>query len=85
MASKKQLETSWDKASKMRGKNPDVWRKDACGNPMKKGSYGTQGQYGWEVDHKNPKKNGGTDCSRNLQALHWQENRQKGAKYPYNG
>ncbi len=27
MASKKQIDQTWDKAKKVRGENPDVWRK----------------------------------------------------------
>lgn len=74
---------AWEKAQVIKGKNPDVWRKDARGNTVKYGSYGTYGKYGWEVDHKHPKSKNGTDCKRNLQVLRWSENRSKGDKYPY--
>jgi 5-methylcytosine-specific restriction endonuclease McrA len=73
----------WQKAKPIRGQNPDVWRKDTYGNKIRYGSYGTQGEYGWELDHKNPKANGGTNNPRNIQPLYWEENRQKGDKYPY--
>ena len=73
----------WEKARKIRGKNPDVWREDSQGNTIRYGSYGTQGDYGWEGDHKKPKAKGGTDNQRNLQALHWEANREKSDKYPY--
>lgn len=73
----------WNKAKAIRGQNPDVWRKDDFGNKIKYGSYGTQGQYGWEVDHKNPVSKGGSNSMRNLRPLYWEENRQKGNKYPY--
>ncbi len=33
----------------MRGRNPNVWRKDAKGNVIYKAAYGTTGQYGWLV------------------------------------
>jgi 5-methylcytosine-specific restriction endonuclease McrA len=85
MATQKQINHAWDKATPIRGQNPDVYRKDSYGNKIRKPSYGTQGEYGWEVDHKNPISNGGSDNPKNLQALHWQENREKGDKYPYNG
>ncbi len=78
MATKKQIEHAWGKATPIRGKNPDAWRRDALGNKIRWGSYGTQGKYGWEVDHKNPKSRGGTESLRNMQALHWRENRKKG-------
>ena len=85
MTSKKLIEEIWEKAKPIRGKNPDVWRKDTYGNKIKHGSYGTQGQYGWEFDHKNPRDNGGSDQLRNLQPLKWEENREKGAKTQHKG
>ena len=80
MPTKKQIEHSWEKASTVRRKDPDTWRKDDKRNQIRRGSYGTERAYGWEVDHKNPISKGGTDSLRNLQALHWKANRQKGAK-----
>lgn len=80
MPSKKQIDQAWEKAKPIRGRNPDAWRRDAEGNKIRKGSYGTLGEYGWELDHKNPRARGGTDNPRNLQALHWQTNRKKGDK-----
>ena len=62
---------AWEKAKPIRGQNPDVWRKDAYANKIRYASYGTQGEYGWELDHKNPKANGGTNNPRNIQPLHW--------------
>ena len=78
MASKKQIEHVWKEAKPIRGRDPDSWRKDPEDNTIRYGSYGTQGKYGWEVDHKNPVSKGGSDDLHNLQALHWQENREKG-------
>jgi len=83
MAMKSQKNQAWEKAKRIRGKNPKVWRKDKYGNKIKYGSYGTKGEYGWELDHKNPKDKGGSDTNRNRQALHWEENRKKSDKYPY--
>lgn len=80
MTSKKQINEIWDKGHSVRGKNPDVFRKDDEGNVIKKGSYGTKGDYGWEIDHKNPVAKGGTDNPRNLRPLHWEENREKSDK-----
>jgi 5-methylcytosine-specific restriction endonuclease McrA len=77
MPSNKVIEDNWDKASPIRGKNPDTWRRDEEGNVIRWGSYGTTGEYGWEIDHRNPVARGGTDSPRNLRALHWQENREK--------
>jgi len=84
MASKKQIEQAWEKGKTVRGKNPNTWRKDNYGNTIRKGSYGTKGEFGWELDHKNPTSKGGTDNPKNIQPLHWNENRKKSNKYPYN-
>ncbi len=83
MASKKQKEAAWDKAKPIRGRNPNLWRRDDLGNKIYKPAYGTNGQHGWELDHRNPQARGGTDNPRNLRALQTEANRKKGKKYPY--
>jgi len=83
MATKKQKDAAWENASKIRGKNPDLYRKDSAGNKIYKTSYGNTSEMGWEVDHKNPKSKGGSESTKNVQALHWEENRKKSDKYPY--
>lgn len=83
MASKKQKEDAWNKARPIRGKNPNLWRQDDLGNEIYKPAYGTRGERGWEVDHKNPKAKGGTDNPKNLRALQTKANRKKGKKYPH--
>lgn len=83
MASKGDIEFAWENAHKMHGKDPDLWRKDDHGNVIFKRSYGTRGEYGWEIDHKNPKAKGGSDHRRNLRALHHNSNRKKSDKYPH--
>jgi len=77
MPSKKVIEQVWEKANPIRGRDEDVWRRDDEGNVIRHGSYGTVGEYGWEIDHKNPVSKGGTDNIRNLRPLHWEENREK--------
>lgn len=81
--SKEQLDDIFAKGSKIRGKDPDLYRKDDCGNVIFRRSYGKESEMGWEVDHSNPKANGGTDCSRNRKPLQSSENSRKGATYPY--
>ncbi len=78
---KKDVEGTWDRAATVHGKNPETWRKDEEGNLIRKGSYGTHREYGWEVDHRKPVSKGGTDDPRNLRALHTEENRKKSDKY----
>lgn len=79
--SKKDKEKAWNRADTIRNKNSDTWRKDDKGNIMRHGSYGTHGEYGWEIDHKKPKSKGGSDHGRNLRALNTKENRKKSDKY----
>ena len=80
MPSKKDVEAAWDRASKVRGANPDTWRRDEVGKKIRKRSYGTVGEFGWELDHRNPKSKGGSDQGRNLRALNWKSNRRKSDK-----
>ena len=83
MATKSQKENAWENAKTIKGKNPDLYRKDPYGNTIYKPSYGKQSEMGWEVDHKHPVAKGGSDSPKNLQAMHWQENREKSDNYPY--
>lgn len=75
----------WKKGRTISNYNPDEWRYDICGKPMKFADYGnTNSQYGWEVDHIKPVAKGGTDDLSNLQPLQWDNNRRKGDTYPWN-
>jgi len=56
----------------------DKFRIDRYDNIMKRGEYGKQTAYGWEIDHSNPISKNGTDHLNNLQPLHWRANREKG-------
>ena len=70
----------WAKAKQVKGENPNVIRCDDNGNLIHKSSYGTEGEYGWEIDHIKPKSKGGSDDLRNLRPLHWKDNREKADK-----
>ena len=78
--SKTKLLEVWNKASKVRGKDPNKYRKDACGNEIYFHSHGKKSAMGWEVDHKRSRKNGGSNSVSNLQPLHWGANRKKGGR-----
>lgn len=82
MATERQKKIAWDKAKRIRGKNPNTHRKDKFGNPIFRKSHGKDTPMGWEVDHSKPKSKGGTDHPNNLQALQTRANRQKGDMYP---
>ena len=80
---KEQLDLIIAKGDVVRGKDPNLYRKDACENEIYRHSYCKESPMGWEVDHSNPKANGGTNCSWNLKTLQSSENSRKGATYPY--
>ncbi len=77
MASQKEINSAWENAAKIRGENPDVYRKDIYGNKIRRASQGKLTDLGWEVDHIKPKAKGGSNDLSNLQALQWKANRKK--------
>jgi hypothetical protein len=69
------IERVWNKGRPIPGKDPDIMRQDPCSTPMKKDDYGNRdSDYGWEIDHINPK---GSDNVANLQPLNWKNNTRK--------
>jgi 5-methylcytosine-specific restriction endonuclease McrA len=78
MATNDQKQKAWENASTVRGKDPDLYRKDPYGNVIYKPSYGKASAMGWDVDHITPTSKGGSDATRNLQALNASLNRGKG-------
>lgn len=73
----------WAKGRVIPNYDAAVWRHDICGAVMKYESYGTEGDYGWEIDHIKPESKGGSSDSSNLQPLQWKNNRSKGDTYPW--
>jgi 5-methylcytosine-specific restriction endonuclease McrA len=45
---------------------------------MYRNSHGKSSEMGWDVDHITPKSRGGSDATKNLQALNSSVNRGKG-------
>lgn len=68
----------WELAKKIRGKDPDLYRRDPYGNEMYKPSYGKDSKKGWVIDHIKPVSKGGTDDLDNLQAMNTAKNRELG-------
>ena len=71
---------AWKKARRVKGKNPNLYRRDSNGNVIYKPAYGRNSSMGWQVDHIRPKSKGGTDAGRNLQALQTGANKRKSNK-----
>ena len=79
--SKDRLDQIWDKGKVIRGKNPNLYRKDKYGNTMYRYSYGLESPMAWEVDHSKPKSLRGTDNLNNLQPMNPIANRRKSNDY----
>jgi len=74
----------WDKGIIIYENEKDQRRKDSCRNIIFYHRYGdTDSVFGWEIDHINPKANGGGDIIGNLQPLQWETNKDKSDKYPW--
>ena len=67
----------WEKARRVKGKNPNLYRRDAQGNLIYKPAYNRDSAMGWQVDHIWPRSKGGSDARRNLQALQTGANKRK--------
>lgn len=76
------IDQVWEKARKVDGLAPSLFRKDACGALIMRDKYGLENPFGWEVDHIFPKSLGGDDNIVNLRALHYLNNRNKADDYP---
>lgn len=75
------LNQIWEKGTPIKGKNPNLYRKDIFGNVMYKPSYGRMSKMGWNVDHSKPQSKGGTDHLNNLQPMNSIANSKKNDKY----
>lgn len=72
----------WSKARPIKGRNPNLYRRDSQGNVIYKSAYGRNSPMGWQVDHVFPKSKGGSNSRRNLQALQTSANKRKSNKIP---
>ena len=78
MQTQDQIDKAWENAKEIGGKDPTKYRKDPYGEVMYHDSYGKHSDMGWQVDHIKPESRGGSDSTRNLQALNTLMNKRKG-------
>ena len=80
-----QIQAVWEKAKKIDGQDPSVYRKDYAGAIIQRNQYGkgaNELDFGWTIDHAKPLSKGGPNDSSNLVALHWMNNNYKSDDYP---
>lgn len=68
----------WDKAEKVKGRDPDRWRRDALGNTLFRKLVGCPGCLCHDYDHIIPYSKGGKSTLENCQVLQATVNRSKG-------
>ncbi|XP_031263961.1 uncharacterized protein LOC116122194 [Pistacia vera] len=68
----------WEKAEKVRGRDPDRWRRDALGNIVFRKLVGCPGCLCHDYDHILPYSKGGKSTLENCQVLQATVNRSKG-------
>ncbi|WOL12463.1 hypothetical protein Cni_G21230 [Canna indica] len=70
----------WEKAEKVKGRDPDRWRRDALGNTVFRKLVGCPGCLCHDYDHIIPYSKGGKSTLDNCQVLQATVNRSKGNK-----
>ncbi|EPS70640.1 hypothetical protein M569_04118 [Genlisea aurea] len=68
----------WEKAEKVKGRDPDRWRRDALGNVVFRKFVGCRGCLCHDYDHILPYSKGGKSTLENCQVLQATANRSKG-------
>ncbi|XLR08056.1 hypothetical protein HN51_063032 [Arachis hypogaea] len=68
----------WEKAEKIKGRDPDRWRRDALGNTVFRKLVGCPGCLCHDYDHILPYSKGGKSTLENCQVLQATVNRSKG-------
>ena len=71
------IQQVWEKGKPIPKYDSSTWRHDDYGAVIKWGEYGSQREYGWNVDHIKPLSKGGGDELSNLRPLHWKNNAAK--------
>ncbi|KAK9926026.1 hypothetical protein M0R45_023281 [Rubus argutus] len=68
----------WEKAEKIKGRDPDRWRRDSLGNTVFRKLVGCPGCLCHDYDHIVPYSKGGESTLENCQVLQARVNRSKG-------
>lgn len=76
------IDLVWEKAKIIDGHDATKYRQDAAGAWIQRDEYGTEGNFGWEIDHIFPEALGGNENLANLQPLQWENNRTKADNFP---
>lgn len=72
----------WEKAKKVEGYNPHIWRKDFAGAWIRRQDLGQRTMYGWSIGTICPLSYGGKMDIDNLMPMHWRNNLYKVDNYP---
>ncbi len=80
--SDEEIQSVWNKGTKVKGYDVDEYRKDVAGAWMQRDKYGKQESFGWEIDHVYPDSKGGDSNLVNLRPMQWENNRSKSDNYP---
>lgn len=77
------LDKLWEKATKIEGLDPAVFRKDPCGAIISRTHFRQPAaMFAWDLDHIFPVSRGGDDREENLRPMHLLNIEAKGDSYP---
>jgi hypothetical protein len=78
----KQIQDVWNKGTPSTNADCTKYRRDVCEAWIQFDKYGTEDEFGWEIDHIYPESMGGDDALVNLRPMHWENARSKSNDFP---